>query len=215
MAGSIATVIAAMTAFAATNIDDIVILMLLFSQVNESSRPRHIVVGQYLGFAVLLLACLPGFFGGMVISKPWIGLLGFVPIAIGISHLRDKAANEADIQTINQSSPKLAPLTRLLHPQVFQVAAITVANGGDNIGIYVPLFASSDLISLGIILIVFAVLIGVWCAVAYQLTRHQAIAPILTRYAKRIVPFVLIGLGLYILLENGSYQLLSKFGIYL
>lgn len=211
MAGLIATVIAAMTAFAATNIDDIVILMLLFSQENASFPTRHIVVGQYLGFAVLLLVSLPSFFGGMVISKPWIGLLGFVPIAIGIIHLRDNADDDADIQTINASSPKLTPFTRLLHPQVFQVAAITVANGGDNIGIYVPLFASSNLISLSIILIVFALLIGVWCFVAYQLTRHRAIAPILTRYTKRIVPFVLIGLGLYILFENGSYQLLSNF----
>jgi len=54
----------------------------------------------------------------------------------------------------------------LLSPQTYKVAAVTFANGGDNIGIYVP---SSDLTSLGVILSVFFLLIGV-CYVAYQLT---------------------------------------------
>ncbi len=43
----------------------------------------------------------------------------------------------------------MAILASVLNPQTYKVAAVTVANGGDNIGIYVPLFASSDLTSLG------------------------------------------------------------------
>jgi cadmium resistance transport/sequestration family protein len=206
----IRTAIAASTAFVATNIDDIVILMLFFSQTNSSFRRRHIVVGQYLGFLALIIASLPGFFGGLILPKPWIGLLGILPIAIGISYLINKEDDE-EVQTVSDSDTRVAQnLLVAIAPQTYKVAAVTFANGGDNIGIYVPLFASSNLANLAVILLTFSILIAVWCYVAYSLTRHRAIAQILTKYGKRIVPFVLIGLGIFILLESGTYQLIAS-----
>jgi cadmium resistance transport/sequestration family protein len=211
-------IIAGITSFAATNIDDIVILMLFFAQVNSTFRRRHIVVGQYLGFTVLILASLPGFFGGLIVPKAWIGILGLVPIAIGVSRLVNRDKDEQDVQAVSgEFNPSradtsvLSILGSLLNPQTFNVAAVTFANGGDNIGIYVPLFASSDLASLGVILTVFFLLIGVWCYIAYRLTRQPTVAHVLTRYGKAIVPFVLIGLGVFILIESGTYQLLPSF----
>jgi cadmium resistance protein CadD (predicted permease) len=62
-------------------------LTIFFSQVNATFRRRHIVIGQYLGFTALIIASLPGFFGGLIVPKAWIGILGLVPIAIGVSQL--------------------------------------------------------------------------------------------------------------------------------
>ncbi|MEG4941446.1 cadmium resistance transporter [Microcoleus sp. F4-D5] len=211
-----AAIIAGMTSFAATNIDDMVISMLFFAQVNDSFRPRHIFVGKYLGFAALIAASLPGFFGGLIVPKAWIGLLGLVPIAIGISHSVKRENEENDVQAVSgelnrESNSPVSKLANLFNPQTLNVAAVTVANGGDNIGIYLPLFASSDLPRLVVILAVFSVMVGVWSYAAYRLTRQRAIAPILTRYTKAVVPFVLIGLGIFILIESGSYRLLPLF----
>src|SRR3712207_1916009 len=91
------------TAFIATNIDDLVILLLFFSQVSATFRRRHIVIGQYLGFAALVIASLPGFFGGLVLPRHWIGLLGLVPIAFGISRLLngDNDSSEDDEQSLD------------------------------------------------------------------------------------------------------------------
>lgn len=88
------------------------------------------------------------------------------------------------------------------------MAAVTVANGGDNISIYIPLFAGSKLAQLGITLAVFFVMVGVWCAIAYFLTRQPTIAYVLSRYGRHVVPFVLIGLGLSIMYERGTFGLL-------
>jgi cadmium resistance protein CadD (predicted permease) len=74
-----------------------------------------------------------------------------------------------------------------------------------------PLFASSDLPSLVVILAVFSVMVGVWSYAAYWLTRHRAIARILTRYTKAAVPFILIGLGIFILIDSGTYRLLPLY----
>jgi cadmium resistance protein CadD (predicted permease) len=68
----------------------------------------------------------------------------------------------------------------------------------------VPLFASTNPASLGVILLTFFVLVGVWCLLAYNLTRHPAIPALLTRFGHILVPLVFIGLGIYILLENGT-----------
>ena len=69
-----------LVAFTATNIDDVVMLTLFFSQVNAVFRSRHVVVGQYLGFGALVVASLPGFFGGLIVPRAWIGMLGAIPI---------------------------------------------------------------------------------------------------------------------------------------
>jgi cadmium resistance transport/sequestration family protein len=193
----------AVIAFIATNIDDLIILMLFFAQVNYQFRKQHIYLGQYLGFAALVVCSLPGFFGGLVIPKPFIGLLGFVPIAFGIRSIIHPDDDD-DLQTTQVTNQGIF---KFIHPQIFNVATVTFANGGDNIGIYIPLFASHNLVGLGVILSVFFLLVGVWCFIAGWLAGHRAIAPVLTRYSHIFVPIVLIGLGIYILIENETWKL--------
>lgn len=193
------------TAFSATNIDDLVILMLFFSQLNKTFRRRHVVIGQYLGFTALVIASLPGFFGGLLIPQYWIGRLGLVPITIGLSMLLNPENNSVKVtEEIEQSD-----LFSSFSPQIYSVAAVTFANGGDNISIYAPLFASSNVESFLVILGVFFLLLGVWCYVTYKLSRQRAITDVLTRYGNSLVPFVLIGLGVFIVLESQSLHPLA------
>jgi cadmium resistance transport/sequestration family protein len=192
-----------MTAFTATNLDDILILLLFFSQVNAVFRRRHIVFGQYLGFTALVLASLPGFFGRLIFPPDWIGMLGLLPIAIGLSRLLNPETDDSEAEAeLEQSENSF--FSSFLSPQTYSVAAVTVANGGDNIGIYVPLFASNTLESLAVILAVFFAMVGVWCYAAYRLIQMRAIADTLTRYGNQLVPFVLIGLGMAILVKSGT-----------
>ncbi|TBR60035.1 transporter [Westiellopsis prolifica IICB1] len=211
----ITTLTESIIAFAATNIDDIFILLLFFSQINNSFRRRHIFLGQYLGFTLIILASLPGFFGGLVVPRAWIGILGILPIAIGIKQLFSQETERIEIQTVTSdftssetNNPLLSFISSFINPQTYKVAAITFANGGDNIGIYIPLFAGINFNSLLITLAVFFIMVGVWCVVAYLLARQVTIASVLNRYGATIVPFVLIGLGFYIMYERGTFSLL-------
>ncbi|MBK1986295.1 cadmium resistance transporter [Sphaerospermopsis aphanizomenoides BCCUSP55] len=204
-----------MIAFAATNIDDIIILLLFFSQIDHNFRRRHIFIGQYLGFAAIIILSLPGFFGGLVIKREFIGLLGILPIVMGVKQLLNRQEESSEVQTVNTDfllpshpNPIVSFLLSILHPNTYKVAAVTIANGGDNISIYIPLFAGQDFASLGIILAVFLGMVGVWCGIAYLLSRQAAIGYILSRYGQGIVPFVLIGLGLFIMYERGTFDLL-------
>lgn len=205
----VAAIPTGIAAFTATNLDDLVILTLLFSQVNATFRRWHIVLGQYLGFTALVIASLTGFFGGLLLPKHLIGLLGLVPIAIGLSRLLNSEDEPSEVVQAETGQSKPSVIASFLSPQAYGVAAITFANGSDNIGIYVPLFARSDLASLGVILSIFFLLVGVWCYATYQLSRQPAIAEVLARYGNTLAPFVLIGLGVFIVLESSALSPLA------
>jgi cadmium resistance protein CadD (predicted permease) len=192
------TVVTAVMAFAATNFDDILVLMVLFANVNANLRRRHIVAGQYLGFTGLLLLSLPGGVGGWLVPQNWLALLGLLPIGLGLAQLWQK--DDDDVQSVNDGVSQNSKWASWGHPATYQVAAVTVANGGDNVGIYVPLFANhATPIRLIVMIGVFYVLVAVWCGVAAWLIRHRAIATILQRFGHKLVPFVLIGVGVLIL----------------
>ena len=198
-------------AFAATNIDDIAVLMLLFSQVNPKFHRQHVVIGQYLGFAALVLASLLGFFGGLVLPHHWLGLLGLIPISMGLSHWFDRNDTEPKEDSsvlLTESEPSFlagqSQWLQFLGPQSLSVAGITIANGSDNIGIYTPLFARSSMAELAVTIGIFLLLVGVWCYLADRLAHQPQLAAWLSQGGQVLVPLVLIGLGVYIILESGA-----------
>jgi cadmium resistance protein CadD (predicted permease) len=193
----------AVAAFFSTNIDGLFILLILFG--DRRFRARDIVAGEYIGTAALYALSVVCSLTSLVIPRADIGLLGLVPVGIGAGKLyslwHDRAKTEETL------SPRYNAGS---HGRVLPVAAVIIANGGDNIGIYIPLFAIRSGFDIAVIGLVFAVMTALWCLIAYWLVKHPALGPPLNRYGHWVVPFVLIGLGLLILLEEGSFELLAK-----
>ena len=181
----------AIVAFAATNLDDIVVLTFFFAQKNLPVW--RVVLGQYLGIAGLILVSLVGFFASLVIPYKWISLLGLIPMAIGVRKL------------IARNHEKTEEVGARRAESFLTVAAVTFANGGDNIAIYTPLFASSTVGTLAITLITFAAMIAVWCVAGYAIGNHFAVIRLIGRYGHVLVPFIFIALGFYILLGSQSH----------
>jgi len=201
MNGLVTAITTGVTAFCATNIDDLAILLLLFSQKKPSFRYQQIIVGQYLGFTGLVFASLPGFLGRLIIPQNSIGLLGFIPIIIGFDRLLNKTNELPDVEL----SPNLSVnsiISNLISPQTYTIAALTVANGTDNISVYVPLFAHSSLTSLLVILSIFFCLVGVWCYAAQKLTKYLFIAHLINSYSDIFVGLFLLILGIFIVLDS-------------
>ncbi len=142
---------------------------------------------------MLVALCMLGSLGVLVVPEEWIGLMGMVPIFLGISGL-----------VRQRDEPEENKLTE--HSGIYGVATVTFANGGDNIGIYVPLFASVGFVRLRIIVFVFLALVAVWCYVGYRMGGHPTVADKIDRYGHIIVPFVLIGLSFYILGASGALR---------
>lgn len=186
------------SAFVATNVDDIFVLMIFFS--NSNFHKGQVVVGQYLGIGLLIVISTLGALLALVIPQYIIGLLGFVPVSIGIVKLTQ--LRKRDILIPGQTTERVS---RWHHLSVLTVAAVTFSNGGDNIGIYTPLFAKYNSANEVIFIsIIFMVMTAVWCIIAYCLVGHRLIATRIRKIGHIIFPFVLIGLGIFILLSSFS-----------
>jgi cadmium resistance protein CadD (predicted permease) len=80
---------------------------------------------------------------------------------------------------------------------------VTFSNGGDNIGVYVPLFSKYNTVGQIITLAaVFVAMTAVWCIAAYYLVNHPLLASKVRHIGNIVMPFALIGLGIYILTES-------------
>jgi cadmium resistance protein CadD (predicted permease) len=183
-------------AFFSTNIDDLFILMVFFATLRFPSF--QIVLGQYIGMGSLMGVSLAGSLITLVFPRNLIGLIGLFPIAIGIKELLELHKKDD-----KEDDDKLA---KKLRSKKIQLPFLTVASvtfsGGEEIGIYTTLFATNNEGAAIITLIsVVMVLTAFWCFLAYYLIKHSFLADIFRSIGSRVLPYVLIGLGLYILAE--------------
>jgi cadmium resistance protein CadD (predicted permease) len=174
-----------------SNVDDLILLVAFFSTPAFSNR--SVVIGQFLGIGALVVASAIAALVSGSLSPMLIRLLGVVPLSLGLHQLF--ARREESIPELVLEPQQPAPG---IHPQILAVAGTTVANGGDNLGVYIPLFTSS-VGWIPLFAALFAGLTAVWCWLAFSLATHRLAAAHLARHARRWLPLVLVGLGLYIL----------------
>ena len=181
-------------AFATTNLDDAFVLLVFFG--DRRYRARHVFIGQALGVGLLVVLSLIGALVALALPARAIGLLGLLPIAIGVKHLLEQRRGQPD------EPEAAAPPGAAGWRQAAAVAGITVANGGDNLGVYVPLFATRSPLETALILGGFAVMLVMWTFAGYYLARHSAVAARLQRLSGVVMPWVLIGLGAAIIVDS-------------
>jgi cadmium resistance protein CadD (predicted permease) len=187
-------------AFAATNVDDIVILSLFCARLPHWRQALPLLLGKTLGFSVLVLISLVGLLGPQLLAPPWLGLLGLVPISLGIWRWRRRHPSPADRQdAVAPALPAGRPAATLL-----AMAGLTLANGADNVSVYLPLFAQAGGLELAVTLLTFAVGLALLGLLAWVCSRTPGLAPLLGRLGTTLVPVVLIALGTAILLDGLS-----------
>jgi len=191
------TIITSILAFAATNIDDIFILMLFYG--NRKIKSSTIMLGQYVGIGALVAISFIGAFIGNFIDQRYIGLLGLFPIYLAIKHTIDLIKQRTNI---NDTSDVASKGTGLI-----AIAGVTMANGADNIGVYIPLLTTMEYFDKIQLLAVFTVMVYIWCITARFLARRPLIARQLDKYGHIIMPIVLFLLGIFIFIESGTTSL--------
>ena len=197
----IETLLTSIIAFGATNIDDIFILTLLYG----SRRYSHlqIVSGQLFGIFVLVGLSLIISLIGTVVDPRYIGLLGLFPIYLGVRQIVDLLKGQDEEQ-----STEIKTASSIT---VLSIALITIANGGDNVGVYVPLFVTLTGAEKIQLCLVFGIMVYVWCLIARYLADHPILRSSLDKYSHRVVPIVLIVIGVFILIESDALTLLKFF----
>jgi cadmium resistance protein CadD (predicted permease) len=187
----------AVVLFVSTNIDDIFVLITFYA--DHRFAIRQIVFGQYLGLYALVLISVVASLVSLLLPKEQVGLLGVLPVLIGARKLVAlwRANKEGKTSGTNQARA------------VLTVTTVTVANGGDNIGVYTPVFATRPFPDLVVIGVVFAAMTALWLAVAYWLVNLPQVGAPIRRYGSWVAPVILIGLGAMILYKAGSIHVIE------
>ena len=183
----------ALVVFVTTDIDDLILLTAFFGDARL--RRGAIVGGQFLGIGALLAISVAAAAASLAVPPHWPALLGAIPLGLGLRKLPALWRGKPDDDDEREGAERAASSTR---SQVLAVAAVTMANGGDNLGVYIPLFAS-NFHALPFYVLIFAVMTAVWCAAGHAFVKHPAGAALMARFGHAILPIVLIVLGLWIL----------------
>ena len=178
--------------YAATNIDDLFVLAVFFA--DPRIRVGAIIAGRFLGLAALVLASLAAALLALAIPAQWIALLGFVPLFLGLRLVPALLRHQDEH---DETSPHGAAKHGFAG-QALSVAGVTLANGGDNLSIYIPLFATAPAAIAGYIS-VFVAMTALWCGLGYLVVNNALIGAHIRRYGHKLLPIVLIGLGIHIL----------------
>ncbi len=187
----IASIFTSVAAYTGTNIDDIFVIMILLAQAAKGTKGR-LVAGHFLGVGILTAVSMLGAFGLQNLPLKYVGILGVVPIGLGIKAWLDHKKGADDGNT---------PDARGVSP--LSMAMITVGNGADNLGVYIPLFTRfSGAEQIGAV-IVFTVMTALWVFLANALAEFPKIKELISKYKPVLIPAVFILLGVYIIMDSG------------
>ena len=195
------SVLQAIGLFAATNIDDIIVLSLFFARgAGQRGTTARILAGQYLGFAGILVAAILVTTGaGAFLPPAAIPYFGLIPLGLGLWAAWQAWRGDGDDDDEAKVAGKKVG--------VGAVAGVTFANGGDNIGVYTPVFLSVEPLAVVAYCVIFLALVAVLVALARFVATRPPIAEVLERFEHILFPIVLIGLGIVILVSGGAFGL--------
>lgn len=173
----------ATTAFIATNVDDLFLLILWFA---KRSRFTTVLLGQLVGFSAIVVLSLLGYWGVHFLPQSSAHWLGFASIAIGVKQLISSVGKETQVQA----------------DSAWNVATITFANGSDNLAVYTPLFGRFSPSKVVSIVIIFYLLLFLYVIAARFTASHLKRDDRIREWAHRVAPFVVILIGLAILFSH-------------
>ena len=195
-------VVTSIILYSGTAVDLLIILMLFFSKRKSRKDIINIYLGQFLGsVSLILISLLFAFVLNYIPSKEILGLLGLIPIFLGLKvlFLGDSDGEAIAKEGLRKDNKNL----------IFLVAMITFAScGADNIGIFVPYFTTLNLADLIVALLTFLVMICLLVFSAQKLAQVPSVEETLEKYSRWFIAVVYLGLGMYILIENNSFDML-------
>lgn len=202
----IQTIVTAAILYIATALDLLVILLMFFARAKTRKEYRDIYIGQYVGSVALIVISLFFAFVLNYVPEKWIlGLLGLIPIYLGIkvAIYGDSDGEERAKKELNEKG-----LSKL----VGTIAIVTIAScGADNIGVFVPYFVTLSVTNLLITLFVFLILIFFLVFTAHKLVNIPGVGEIVERFGRWIMAVIYIALGLFIIIENDTIQTILGF----
>lgn len=179
------------SAFIATNLDNLVLLVSLLARYQRNRF--YVIAGYFCCVVVLALMAFSIAAAADLAPVEYLGLLGLVPMVIGATGIVSMLkGQEAVVDDANAAISGVG--------SVFVATfVIQLSNGADTVITFGALFADSASVSNYLILLTLAVMAIIFGLVAIYAVQHPLLSKWINQYGPRVTPFILIFVGTYIL----------------
>lgn len=192
--------ISVLVAFISSNLDDLVILTVLYAEAINKKQRQTILLGQLIGIGAILLVSLACATLLHAFNLNFLNLLGIFPLLMGMQGFYKLYKSDEQAKHEKQRHEKIKKQVHQTNGlSLAAIMTLTVSNGADNMGIYIPLFSKYNSGQMWLVLLIFLILIPIWCWIGEQIADLPAIKNFVQKYQKILVPIIYVGLGLYIL----------------
>ena len=192
----IQTILSSVLVFVATSVDELVVLTTIFAYAERRKAVGQVYAGQLMSQVVLLTISVLAASGIEAVSQRGIGLLGIVPIVLGIRVLLDRGGEEDEAQDTANRLRSSASFTLV-------VALIAIGGGGEELAVFIPFLGSLAMPELVVALVTLVLLVPVWCRVSQRIASIKRIQGWIARYQRIFVPVVFISLGVFVIIDSG------------
>jgi cadmium resistance protein CadD (predicted permease) len=184
-------------AFASTNLDNAAVTVAMVVTA-PPDRARRIAAGQVFGFAALVLGAISMALLLFEIPTRVIGLLGLVPLALGLRGLVELRHAEGQARLAR----------RAFGSGFFAAVLVTVGAGGDNLAVYIPLFRVVRLRGTLATLLIFAAGEALLTLFILGAGRHPRVRKAVTALGVVATPLLYCTIGILVLIEAGTLSVL-------
>jgi cadmium resistance protein CadD (predicted permease) len=191
---TLAIIATAAGVFIGSNIDDLIVLIVLFLAARSGKLPAsRIVAGQYLGYGLLVAGSIVIALGLAAVPQRWVGVVGFVPLGLGLWGLLGAIRHGPEHQPV-------------LARRLWAIAALSIANGSDDLSVYAPLLRTNSVGDDVLIVLVFLAMVAIWCTIAWWLGTRRRVIKALKHFGHWLVPLVFIAIGLVVIVDSGLFR---------
>jgi cadmium resistance protein CadD (predicted permease) len=183
----------ALAAFVSTSIDNLILLASLSGRA--PAQQRTVMWGYVAAIGTVAVLGLAVARAADVVDTQWLGYIGVVPLLMGVYRLRGLFARPSTVADVAHTVPAVG---------FGAVFALMISNSSDTLGVVAPLFAETPEPLSYVIAATLVVMAFVWSGAAALVARQPFVADKLQRYERLLVPFILIGIGIYILLDTST-----------
>jgi cadmium resistance protein CadD (predicted permease) len=184
-------------AFVGTNIDNGLIVTAMVATAPEK-RARRIAAGQALGFVLLVVVAAATAVALFEFSTRTIGLLGLVPLALGLRGLLARRRGQGPARGRGQAGGGF-----------FTAILVTFGAGADNLAVYIPLFKVGGITRLGVTAAVFVAGEAVLTLLILRAGAHPRLRDAAARIGAVATPVLYCAIGLLVLWEAGTFSFIG------
>ncbi|MDG1204777.1 MAG: cadmium resistance transporter [Pseudomonadales bacterium] len=187
--------------FAVTNLDNLIILVFLLGQ--SPNARQHVLMGFVAAVILVIAVSSVGILIGTLLSPSLVGYLGFGPLLIGIYILYQQLRS-----TENKST---AVISAMGAPSRVWLTTVVLmfSNSADSIAVLLPLLAESGSMPTLLIVSIYLLTSILWCAISIKIASNADLAKRINDRGEKLVPWVMIAVGIYVLSNTGTDSLLT------